>query len=264
MKYISQHGSLETCLREWAGGATLYTAEFYFWGPGSKVQRSHNGLLRTLLYQILSKDSKLVEIVTPRRQLFHNVAGIDIQPPSWEWSELREGFLRLASHIRSCGSRLALFIDGLDEYEGNHEELLKFLGDILNHQVKLCVSSRPWRVFSDEFSASPSLTMEQLTKSDIDLYVKEKLEKFNAIKDISDVYPEEVAQRIVDLKTEAKGVFLWVVLVVEQLRITSRENPDFHEIRRVFNNLPADLEELYKAIQQQIGPEMESNASKLY
>lgn len=216
MKYISHHKSLDGCLKDWAGPATLHTAKFYFWGPGSRIQRSHNGLLRSLLHQVLSKEPGLAEIVAPRRRWFHDLAGIEVQSPSWEWNELRECFLRLASHIQSSNERLALFIDGLDEYEGDHDELLTFLKDIRKNGAKLCVSSRPWRVFSDEFGRNPSLTMEKLTKCDIDLYVEENLEKFTAIRDVCDVYPEEVAKLIVDLKKEAKGVFLWVVLVVEQ------------------------------------------------
>lgn len=266
MKYISKHESLTHGLRTWASGSRLHIATFYFWGPGSSIQKSRNGLLRTLLHQLLSQRPELTGVVAPRRRIFFEYAGPDMQQsPGWEWPELCECFYRFASYARQTDSRIALFIDGLDEYNGDSQELVSFLIKLhREYDLKICVSSRPWNVFNDAFRKSPSLAMERLTQPDIDIYVEQKLGNSPAMDDIRAVMPTEVDQLLHEIKAKAKGVFLWVVLVVEQLLVTSRETPRFDSIRKVFDSLPGELEALYNTIQSQIGPEKQQINSQLY
>jgi hypothetical protein len=275
MKFIATHESLEGRLQEWAGDSQLYIAKFYFWNPGSKIQKSRVGLLRSLLHQILTKRPELSETIMRRRRLFFDIAGENAEAPNWEWSELREGFFRLASHLRDTGSRFALFIDGLDEYEDfveenpkthqTTDEMVTFLMDLHSkYGAKLCVSSRPLNYFHDKFHQCLSLTMQQLTQPDIDHYVEIRLRESPAIQALSDLEPDNITELISDLKTKAQGVFLWVALVVEQLLLTSADTPRMDAIRKVFNDLPDDLHKLYDTIQKQIGPEKEHIASKLY
>jgi hypothetical protein len=47
-------------LKRWTGQAELLLGAFYFWNSGSPDQRSHAGLLRTLLYEVLSKREGLI------------------------------------------------------------------------------------------------------------------------------------------------------------------------------------------------------------
>jgi len=49
--------------------------------------------------------------------------------------------------------KLCLLIDGLDEYEGEHEEMTNLFKEVTSlANVKARVSSRPWLVFQDCFS----------------------------------------------------------------------------------------------------------------
>ncbi|PVH92937.1 hypothetical protein DM02DRAFT_575040 [Periconia macrospinosa] len=267
MKFISRHDSLSQNLRTWARRGRLHIATFYFWGPGSTIQRSRNGLLRALLHQLLSERPELISAVAPRRHMFFSLLEVRQASfnPEWSWTELCECFYRFASYARQTNTRVALFIDGLDEYGGNTEELTSFLLDLhRDFDLKLCVSSRPWNVFTDAFRQSASLTMERLTGPDIEIYVEQKLCKSPAIEDLRFVMPKEIDQLISEIKTKAKGVFLWVVLVVEQLIQTSREDPRFGSIREVFDGLPDELETLYNRILGQIGTEKQLIASRLY
>lgn len=278
MKFLTTHQSLLDRLREWAG-ERVRIAEFYFWNPGSKIQKSRNGLLRSLLYQLLSLHPELAEAVAPRRRLFFDIAPDNAEAPLWEWTELRECIFRVASLLRTSGWRLALFIDGLDEYEGfveglpedrtaSHrttDEMLEVLIDLHNkYDVKLCVSSRPLNYFRDKFRGCRSIAMQDLTQPDIDHYVEERLRNCPGIQDLRDVEGQNVDELISELKTKACGVFLWVVLVVEQLTQRSRDGATIQELRNVVRDLPQDLSKLYDTIQGQIGPEKECTASKLY
>ncbi|VUC32378.1 unnamed protein product [Clonostachys rosea] len=275
MKFIATHPSLNRRLQEWAGQDQVQVAKFYFWNAGSKIQKSRVGLFRSLLYQLLSQNPELSEIIAPRRQLYFSIAGDDAEAPDWEWPELCRCFSRLAWQLKSKNIRLALFIDGLDEYEGfddklpeTHQltdEMVTFLlRSRKEYDWKLCVSSRPGNYFRDKFSKSHSLAMQQLTQPDIDEYVNQRLMSSQAIKDARMIDQDAIDTLIRNLKARAQGVFLWVVLVVEQLLITAQDDPHISVILRVFDSLPQDLNNLYNAIQNQIGPAKQRRASKLY
>ncbi|GIJ99621.1 hypothetical protein Aspvir_003622 [Aspergillus viridinutans] len=132
------------------------------------------------------------------------------------------------------------------------------------YEVNLCVSSRPLNYFRDKFKGCPSLAMQHLTQPDIDHYIEVRLGSSEAIKEIKSLEEEAVEQLIFDLKSKAQGVFLWVILVVDQLLLTCRDEPHMKAVRRVFDSLPEDLAKPYDAIQQQTGLERLVGTSKLY
>jgi hypothetical protein len=66
-------------------------------------------------------------------------------------------------------------IDGLDEFEGDHEEMAKlFKGITKSYTVKTCLSSRIWVVFKECFCDCPRLQLQDLTANDIQQYGHEK------------------------------------------------------------------------------------------
>ena len=74
------------------------------------MARSEDGLLRTLLYQILDSNPEMVPYVCPRRwSLFHAARQTDGFPPWTTW-ELEESFERFLQREED-GPRLAIFIE---------------------------------------------------------------------------------------------------------------------------------------------------------
>jgi hypothetical protein len=75
-----------------------------------------------------------------------------------------------------CKKRLCFFVDGLDEYVGNHADLVKLIGTLSN-SVKTCVSSRSWNVYSKAYTsrADGQLVLDDLTTRDIRRYVRESM-----------------------------------------------------------------------------------------
>ena len=67
MKYLNDHVKTTRALHISAGDARLFTASFCSWNAGSSLQRSQEGLLRSLLYRMLRKCLELVPIVCPHR-----------------------------------------------------------------------------------------------------------------------------------------------------------------------------------------------------
>ena len=67
MKYLSDNPKVVENLQAWAGDTKLVTASFYFWNAGNSMQKSHEGLLQSLLFEVLRKCPSLIKIVCPDR-----------------------------------------------------------------------------------------------------------------------------------------------------------------------------------------------------
>jgi hypothetical protein len=116
MKYIMEHPSLASHLDTWAGNLLHLSAGYYFWDAGSDLQKSKEGLLRTLLRQCFESRSDIIEKVCARRRLVACAfLGVELQLPEWDLTELEESFRSLLL-LSGQMFRLALFVDGLDEF----------------------------------------------------------------------------------------------------------------------------------------------------
>ncbi|KAH6886943.1 hypothetical protein B0T10DRAFT_575348 [Thelonectria olida] len=149
-------------LEKWAGDKPLIVASFYFWAAGSAAQKSQTGLFRTLLFQL------------PKLALkpFH----LHLHGDGRKFSEreLRRMFNRAVVHL-SLENKVVLFVDGLDEFDGDLEPLLSIMKSVVSESsVKLCVASRPWVEFQEALKDEPSLRLENLTYFDIKRYVEAK------------------------------------------------------------------------------------------
>jgi hypothetical protein len=67
MRYIYEHPKTREQLSLWAGDSPLILAGLFFWNSGVLQQRTQAGLLRTLLYQILSQRADLLPEVIPEQ-----------------------------------------------------------------------------------------------------------------------------------------------------------------------------------------------------
>ncbi|KAJ9414572.1 hypothetical protein FOXG_22618 [Fusarium oxysporum f. sp. lycopersici 4287] len=164
------------------------------------------------------------------------------------------------SSEQCLGLRFCFFIDGLDEYTagrqrytGTFEELLEPLRILArSDSIKICVSSRPWNAFDEEFkNLGYKIQLEGLTGEDIRNYVKEELGADPNFQRLSrtDSRCSMISNNIVE---RAQGVFLWVILVVNYLRGGLRNNDDYSDLLQRLNDLPDDLEEYFKYMLQTI------------
>lgn len=64
MKYLADHQRTQELLRHWAGNENLVVAQHYFWNSGTKIQKSHIGLMQGLLYRVLRKCPELVPLAS--------------------------------------------------------------------------------------------------------------------------------------------------------------------------------------------------------
>jgi hypothetical protein len=73
MKHIFDDERTRRYLRCWAQDTPLCVATFFFWNSGSKEQKSQVGLLRALLFQVLSQYPDLIQIMHPRHILTQSI-----------------------------------------------------------------------------------------------------------------------------------------------------------------------------------------------
>lgn len=167
MKYLHNHMNTLTALRTWAEEKKLVTAGHFFWCAGTDMQKSQQGLLQTLLYNVLRQDPDLVPFVC---KLPWNDPVQFHEPRSpWTRQELLDAFSCLG--IQSVKTvRFCFFVDGVDEYKGDHTEVIRILKKLAsNSDIKVCFSSRPWNVFNKGYGENfgRKLELEHLTQGDI-------------------------------------------------------------------------------------------------
>lgn len=110
-------------------------------------------------------------------------------------------------------------IDGLDEYEGDKDELVDLLRNVTSSlgpdsRLRLCLSSRPWNIFQDAFGNGLNFRLQDLTYRDISLYVSGSLNSRARVRELERINQNSTSELFDEIVQKADGVFLWVKLVV--------------------------------------------------
>ena len=253
MKFLLNHKKTAESLRSWAGPKRLVIASFFFWNAGPSIQKSQEGLFRSLLYEILTQCPELTRtICSSKAKTFRPFSG---EHEPWTRQELWHAISQLKDQC-GAGARFCFFIDGLDEYDGEPDHIVSVLESLRDWpDVKLCVSSRPYNEFRDAFGRpfDPQLALEDLTREDIKLYIQSTLGenlRFKALK-ARDDRSQDLVQDIVE---KAQGVFLWVVLVVRSLLTGLRNADRVHDLQKRLRDFPETLEKFFSHMIVSIEP----------
>jgi hypothetical protein len=245
---VEEQSRCRPYLEKWAGASRLVVASFYFWNSGIDLQMTQVGLLRSLLYQIAEQRPDILPILAPKQ--WESLCVFDHHPEHWSVQDLR-GMLFRAVNILRNDSKICLFIDGLDEFDGSHDDLICLVKNLIGEDsgnVKACVASRPWSVFQKAFGHKPNLRLEDLTFDDIKNFVQSKFHADAEFENLRRRYPLFANQLMDNIVVKASGVFLWVDLVVTSLLTGMRLGDRIEDFQRRLDELPPDLEKLYEKI----------------
>ncbi|RFU30268.1 hypothetical protein B7463_g6064, partial [Scytalidium lignicola] len=252
IKYVVDNPETISYLRLWAGGRRLVTASFFFWIAGTEIQKSQDGLFRSLLFEILRQCPEMTPVAFP--SVWSNIAHhLDLD--AWHHHDLVEALRRIKLHD-SWSTCFCFFIDGLDEYNGSHIELIKVLQDLVTGlNVKICLSSRPWNIFEHAFGKDivSKVYVQDLNKEDIKAYVEQKLEEQPDFQELAS-REEGAAELVSDLIGKAQGVFLWVYLVVRSLLDGLVNDDRISDLHRRLRAFPPDLDEYFRYIFDSLDP----------
>lgn len=253
MKYIRKTQMALLKNSNWASDpSSVVSAAFFFHERGSDLQKSREGMLRSLLCQIL-------------RQVPMRLLNVEFSP---KWHSLTPVLQKAIENLESRGKRLFLFLDGLDEfrlmekiddyteeqkdliYDGGdndaawgvskwivegHRDISNFILELCSKRnVKVCFSCRELSVFEGKFRGLPRLQLQKYTRNDICGYSHGRLTM--EVPGLHGV--DKFATSITD---KASGVFLWVKLVVNMLIDGYDAGDNAKELWRTLEHLPDRL-----------------------
>ncbi|KAK1760560.1 hypothetical protein QBC47DRAFT_355731 [Echria macrotheca] len=244
MKYLCCHDKTKEYLDAWASPKSLVIGKFFFWKPGSPLQKQLRGLVRGLLYSLLSESPDLIPLVFPK----HWAATLVYPQIVFEsHDEIQQAFLALIRRDDVYEKqRFAFFIDGVDEFEGNHAEMVEWLISWTvsrPENVKVCVSSREWVVFQEAFKSFPNLRLHEVTRPDIMKLVRDRLGN-NA--DFSKLaQPKNMDRMFRQMVDKSDGVFLWVSLILRDIEEGLLSGDDLAQLEAKIDSLPNELGDLF-------------------
>ncbi|KAH6608207.1 hypothetical protein Trco_004520, partial [Trichoderma cornu-damae] len=179
-----------------------------------------------------------------------------IQERAWTLQRLEQALSQII-HQQMIDLDLCIFIDALDEHDGPPEFIAEFLQDMVKHQnsrtrLKVLFSSRPWNAFTEAFGHCPGFRIHEHTENDIREVCAHVIQP-------STPGSEELLQLVDDIVEQAKGVFLWVKLVLHDLSKVAataiqrgRTESLSDELVATLKNIPHDLIEYYSTIVERI------------
>ncbi|KAK2607040.1 hypothetical protein N8I77_005749 [Diaporthe amygdali] len=254
IKYVADSLETNAALQKWASGSRSLTACHYFWSGGTSIQRSHEGLLRSLLYDIFFEAPELFPEACPRRWQ-RTLSSRKTKWTAWSTAELRKTLFDVVKKAKVPFS-FCFFIDGLDEayMEDADNELCETIIALSTcPNVKLCVSSRPWNRFTEYFGSRPTLSIHELTRNDIRNFAQHELGRHPRWRSLAN----EQGMRdnlIVEIVQRAQGVFLWVVLVVRQLREGLTNYDTSKDLWKRLDRIPDGLTKFFRLIIESVEP----------
>ncbi|KAE9367094.1 hypothetical protein N431DRAFT_304052, partial [Stipitochalara longipes BDJ] len=266
MRYICDNPQTTTLLKEWAHPKLIIIATHFFWSSGTPDQRSYTGLLRALIFKILQQRRDLIPEVFPRewnkRRNYPLEAIKNLMSISWTLSKLRRVFKRIFEKSGD-DTRFCLFIDGLDEYDGDPNDIIDLFMQMPS-KAKVCLSSRPLHDFATAFKSSSGLRLQDLTFGDIKQYVDDELGANAQMKELQFQHPEEGSKLVLEIVNKADGVFLWVKLVVLSLIRGLRNSDQISDLQRRLWLLPPSLEDLFTQIIGKLEPVYIQQSSRIF
>ncbi|KLU91329.1 hypothetical protein MAPG_09850 [Magnaporthiopsis poae ATCC 64411] len=249
MKFLAGEPRTRSLLQHWAGSRQLVMAEFFFWRPGTDLQKSLPGLFRSLLHSVLSNAPHLVKKVMDAEWAcgLSKPDGQETDPKSgahFTTARIRSLFQNLLQAIPSdCDHCFCFFIDGLDEFEETEHDdhdlvnILHQWARACPQSFKLCVSSREENIFMEMLGKHGRIRLHTATHTDISAYVSSRMDLVENLG-----LREELTTRIV---AAAQGIFLWVSLVCRRIRRRYSSGYSREDLLEDINLLPQEINALF-------------------
>ncbi|CAG8955747.1 hypothetical protein HYFRA_00011013 [Hymenoscyphus fraxineus] len=249
MKHLVDYFGLQRMFQNWNHGNQVLTASFFFWAPGMPLDKSCEGCLRSLLFQIMNQDPDTVAYAF---RFFHRASRYSSGDTQYSLYDLRALLEALIQDERSPmrTKYWCIFLDGLDEcddWDGISDIVLRVLR---GPHIKVCVSSRPSILFAKIFQYAPKLQMQDLTYYDILTFVQGELNS-TPWDDSYEERPQEVSTWIA---RRAEGVFLWAALATHTVMELVEEGCTWQYIRAATEEIPITLRDLYLRLLHDLTP----------
>lgn len=219
-------------------------ARFFFSANGEKLEHSTAGMFRSLLFQLLDETTDAIRHLKATYWEYRSQY-------AWHESEARDMFESMV--MDQTERKTLIFIDGLDECSGNVRDLAYFWRSITRAahsrdiDFNVCLSSRHFPVIA--VSECSEIIIEQYNEQDIGTYVDRRFELGTIARE-----PQVMALRDLVLQ-KSSGVFLWAVLVVNDLLKHWDGGRGVQFLREMLQSVPNELDNLFSNILWSMKPE---------
>lgn len=224
----------------------IITVRHFFHNRGTVLQKSFEGILRNILYQIVDAAPKLAP---PLKSILEENTPRKASGP-WNSHLLRKCLHQILQQS-TYDVRLFILLDALDEYDGTPEYISVFLSDLLRSagsktQVKILFSSRPWETFREHFKDASGLRLQDHNKTDIRLYCENKIHEQDP------TFRPMIQPLVPEIVRRANGVFIWVKYILQDLCRAAAERGGKQDLSRTLETLSTDLNEYYTSVIRRI------------
>lgn len=263
MKFLYNNELTRQYLNDWSNEKEVILARSFFWRLGNDTQTLIS-LIRSLLHHVLSTAKELIPIAFPSQwEHIDCHRGTMVQ---LDLAEIEQGLHNILTSSRTFERhKLVFFIDGLDEYQGRHIELVNKLFSWTSYNtgnLKICVSSREWNEFMIGFSDCPKLQIHDYTRMDIMMMVHDQLS--SALQYPTPINEGNIVAMAENIGFKAEGVFQWVCLVLNALQDGIINGDDARELYCKINSFPNELEILYQQLFDSIHPRDHQKAFEIF
>lgn len=245
---------------------------FFYSFRGGKTEMSHQGMLRSVLYQLLDQDHSLYPLFQSHYRQLRKQGGDEF----WELP----GLLQILGSLGTIDKELTVYIvlDAMDESDDEK------LPQILQAMAELC-STKGRSVFKGLMTTRPLkakffgqrmrqlmplvLALEEKNQQAISRIVDKEIQQV-----IDDVLEEDesIDLTVFDeikqyIKSHADGVFLWVSMVLKEVKSLSDEGWTQKNMEDLKTILPPELGDVYKRMTKRIaenaGPQALEQGKKI-
>ncbi|KAI2791708.1 Vegetative incompatibility protein HET-E-1 [Penicillium oxalicum] len=227
--------------------AKTFLSFFFCQATVPKLSNAH-AVLRGLIYMLVDTQPSFLSLIQKR----FNQNGEPQFGGAEAWAALCNMFLCI---LRACTTdKIYIIVDALDECVQDQDKLLQLILQEtrgLPH-VKWIISSRNHvnqRIRLDDSQSILSLELQENAEAvslAIGAYISNRLAELESLEE-DDTLLEYVQQT---LEEKAEGTFLWVALVVQELR-----GVDSWDVKQVVDEVPTGLDDMYARMIDQIEQE---------
>ncbi|KAI4151542.1 MAG: hypothetical protein LQ340_003446 [Diploschistes diacapsis] len=209
----------------------------YFFVYGDRPRLGVGNFLRSIAWQIAVQNNRVFEVLLQICQRETNLSRADYRTV---WRKLFiEGIFCI-----NFPNRLYLVVDALDECLGDTELVPLLLKAVDFQALRVLVTTRNdfgyYEVTSRLKIQAHTIPLESTT-ADIRLFVESKTSSLPDLDQDRHAARESIIDAVV---SKSNGCFLWVRLVVNELRRVHTAT----EVQRVLQEVPTDMDELYMRI----------------
>lgn len=242
MAFIYRH------LKRSDGKETGISLEHFFLGRGFSLQKNTNGMLRSLLHQLLSADWTIGK---PTLDEFERRKQFGIADRDWNWTDEQLRRLLLKGILSVARRRtVTILVDALDESGPEAPALVQYfhtLNDRLEKAgnataVRVCISCRHYPILAT--IPGTSIVVETHNNGDVKRYVNKELDlKLN---DHPGRFEAAAWQNLKD--RVASGVFMWARLVAPRVVQYAKDGHNLESIDALIRKTPKSLDAIYENI----------------